>query len=64
MYIACYEVVARIILARSVSGSFKLCEICEQYQLLDRYEVNRIKGVSACDLCIIYSIFVQFSMKW
>ena len=33
VYIACYEVVAQIILARRISEfeSLKLCEICEQY---------------------------------
>ena len=59
-----YELVAQIILAKSVSESLKLCEICEQYQLLGRDDMNQIKGVSVCDLCIIYSKFVQFSMKW
>ena len=54
-----YGVVAQTILAKSVSESLKLCEICKQYQLLDRDDMNRIKGVSVCDLCIIYSIFVQ-----
>ena len=66
------KVVAQIIVAKSMSESLKICEICEQYQLLDRsYDMNRIKGVSVCDLCIkriirciIYSKFVQFSMKW
>ena len=58
------KVVAQIIVAKSMSESLKICEICEQYQLLDRYDMNRIKGVSVCDLCIIYSTFVQFSTKW
>ena len=58
------KVVAQIIVAKSINESLKICEICEQYQLLDRDNMNRIKGVSVCDLCIIYSKFVQFSMKW
>ena len=59
-----HKVVAQIIVAKSISESLKICEICEQYQLLDSYNINRIKGLSVCDLCIIYSTFVQFSMKW
>ena len=59
-----HEVVAQMIVAKSISESLKFCEICEQYQLLDRYDMEPIKGVSVCDLCIIYSKFVQFSMKW
>ena len=47
------EVMARIILAKSSSKSLKLCEICDQCQLLDREDMKQVKGVSVCDLCII-----------
>ena len=56
----CYKVVAQIILARRISASLKICEICEQYPLLNSYYINQIKGVSVCDLCIIYSICTVF----
>ena len=59
-----YKVVTQILLAKSISESLKIGGICEQYRLLDSYCTNQIKGVSVCDLCIIYSKFVQFSMKW
>ena len=63
-YYGTYKVVAQMILAKSFSESLKICEIFQQYQLLNRYDLNRIKGVSVCDLCIIYFKFVRFSMKW
>ena len=63
-YYGTYKVVAQMILAKSFSESLKICEIFQQYQLLNRYDLNRIKGVSVCDLCIIYFNFVRFSMKW
>ena len=44
------KAVVQIILAKSVSESFKICGICEQYQLFDRYNMNLIKGLSVCDL--------------
>ena len=58
------KVVIQIILAKSVSESLKICGICEHYQLLNRHDMNLIKGVSVYDLCLIYFKFVQFSMKW
>ena len=58
------EVVAQIIVAKSINESSKISEICEQYQFLERDDMNQIKGVSVCDLYMIYSKFVQFSMKW
>ena len=58
------EVVAQIIVAKSIGKSLKISEICEQYQFLKRDDMNQIKGVSVCDLYMIYSKFVQFSMKW
>ena len=58
MYDFCYEVVAQIIVAKSVSEVLKFCELCQQYGLLDSYYINPIKGVPVCDLCIIYSKFV------
>ena len=64
VYKFCYKVVVQIILAKSISECLKICEIFEQYRLLNSYYLNQIKGVSVCDLCIIYSKFVQFSMKW
>ena len=44
------KAVVQIILAKSAGESLKICEICEQYQFLDSYYMNRIKGVSMCDL--------------
>ena len=41
-----HEVVAQIILAKSISESLRICEICEQYQLLDSIDKKLIKGVS------------------
>ena len=38
-----------MILAKSIGESLKICKICEQYQLLDEYDMKRIKGVSVCD---------------
>ena len=58
-----YEMVAIVILAKSISESLKICEICEQYQLLLNNEIKNIKGVSVCDLCIIHFEFVQFSLN-
>ena len=46
------KVVAQIIVAKSISESLKLCEICEQYQLLDRDDMNQIKGLSVCVICV------------
>ena len=48
-----YKVVALIILAKSIKESLRICEICEQYQLLDSRDMKIVKGVSVCDLCII-----------
>ena len=45
------KVVAQIILAKSISESLKICEICEQYQLLLNIDMKNIKGVSVCDPC-------------
>ena len=47
-----YEVVALIIVAKSISDSLKICEICEQCQLLRGDGMKKIKGVSVCDLCV------------
>ena len=47
------EVMARIILAKSISESLRICEICEQYQLLDSSDKEVIKGMSVCDLLFI-----------
>ena len=58
------EVVAQIILTKSINEILKILVISEQYQLLDIYCMGRIKGLSVCDSCIIYFKFVQFSMKW
>ena len=58
------EVMVQIILAKSISESLKICEICEQYRLLLNNDIKNIKGVSVCDLFIIYFKFMQFSMKW
>ena len=60
-----HEVVAQIILAKSISESLRICEICERYQLLDSYYMEPIKGVSVCDLCIIYTLnlYSSSSMK-
>ena len=59
-----HKVVAQIIVAKSVSESLKFCAIFKQYRLLDSYDMEPIKGVSVCDLYMIYSKFVHFSMKW
>ena len=61
-----HKVVAQIILAKSISESFKICEICEQYQLLGSPGMKLIKGVSVCDLFIIYTLNLYRSsfMKW
>ena len=48
-----HEVVAQIILAKSISESLRICEIIEQYQLLDSSDKELIKGVSVCDLLFI-----------
>ena len=53
VYNVCYKVVAQMILAKSISESLKICEICEQYRLLNSYYLMQIKGASVCDLCII-----------
>ena len=49
-YYVGYEVVVQIILrlAEGIGESLKICEICEKYQLLDEYDIKRIKGVSVC----------------
>ena len=52
-----YEVVVQIILAKSIDKSLKICEICEEYQLLDEYDMKRIKGVSVCDHLYIRNSF-------
>ena len=59
------KVVAQIILAKTISESLRICEICEQYQLLDSIDTKPIKGVSVCDLCIIYTLnlYSSSSMK-
>ena len=50
------KVLAQVILTESISESLKICEICKQYQLFDNYYMKLIKGVSVCDLCIIYTL--------
>ena len=55
------KVVAQRILAKSISESLKICEICKQYQLLLNYEMKKIEGVSVCDLCIIYLRFPRIN---
>ena len=55
-----HKVVAQIIVAKSIGESLRFCEICEQYRFLNRDDMNRIKGVSVCDLCIIYSNLYSF----
>ena len=47
---------AQMIIAKSISESLKICEICEQYELLDSHDEKLIKGVSVCDLCIIFTL--------
>ena len=64
LYYDRHKVVVQIIVAKSIGESLKICEICKQYWLLGDYSEMQFKGVSVCDLCIIYSKFVQFSMKW
>ena len=49
-YYSRHKVVAQIILDKSISESLKICEICEQYQLLNSHDMDKIKGVSVCDL--------------
>ena len=63
-YDAC-KVVAQMILAKSINESLRICEICEQYKLLGRQSMKLIKGVSVCDLFIIYTLnlYSSKSMK-
>ena len=49
-YYSRHKVVVQIILDKSISESLKICEICEQYELLDSHDIDKIKGVSVCDL--------------
>ena len=67
-----YEVVVQIIL-ESIGKSLKICEICEEYQLLDEYDIKRIKGVSVCDhpyirnslyFCTIFHEMVVIKACW
>ena len=60
-----YKVVAQMILAKSINESLRICEICEQYRLLDSHDMKLIKGVSVCDLCIMYTLnlYSSSSMK-
>ena len=45
-----------MIIAKSISESLKIYEICKQYELLDSHDKKLIKGVSVCDLCIIFTL--------
>ena len=52
------KVMAQILPAKSISESLKICEICEQYQLLYDDDMKLFKGVSVCGLCVNYFKFV------